>query len=287
MFFILACQPYTEELDFSFKSSADLPAKSQEHEDEENTGEPATEELESEPSAQPEPVEEPEGLGTVYDTAIPEPIIPEDPYCPEGMVSVRDALDEPVYCIDLFEIQLDEEDWGDADQGPSWPNETTTATALSLPKVLPSTYFSWYQAIAACFNAGKYLCSTEEWIDGCDGTYGSGGFNFPYGNNWEEGLCAARFGDEPQIYAEKQLTGNHPECRSAWGTYDQIGNIWEWTDPLILDQNNLPITNKIGASYYSGGGNIQCGNNPVDNHAPEFNGIIGARCCKSPSYENE
>ena len=286
MIFILACQTNSVEADFSFKTSG---PRGQSNATEPDDVEPESPpDPQDQPTPQPEgpqePSQEPEGLGTVYDTAIPDPIVPEDPYCPEGMVSVKDALDEPIYCIDIFEIVLDDTDWGNANQSPQWPDGSTAALAHSLPKVVPSTYFSWYQAVAACYNADKYLCSTDEWIDGCDGEYGSSGLSFPYGDEWIEGFCAARFGGEPQIYSEKQLTGNHPECRSPWGTYDQIGNIWEWTDSLMFDENDLPITHKIGASFYSGGGNIQCGSNPVNNHAPEFNGIIGARCCKTPTY---
>ena len=37
-----------------------------------------------------------------------EVIVPDDPYCPTGMVSVRDDLNEPQYCIDIFEISISE-----------------------------------------------------------------------------------------------------------------------------------------------------------------------------------
>ena len=206
----------------------------------------------------------------------------EDPYCPEGMVSVRDSSEQPVYCIDRFEIVIVGEELGNADQGTSWPDGSTLAYAQSVYDVAPSTHFSWYQAVALCQNAGKYLCTTQEWVDACDGLYGSGGFNFPYGNSWETGRCAARLGAEAQYYEAPQSTGSLTECVSAWGTYDQIGNIWEWTDPMMEDDEGRPLTHKIGASYYSGGGNIQCGSSPVSNHAPEFSGIIGARCCAVP-----
>jgi len=209
-----------------------------------------------------------------------------DPYCMEGMVSVRDEQDEPVYCVDRFEMLIEGEEWGNKDQGTDWPDGSTLAIATTEYGVYPSTHFSWYQAVALCQNAGKYLCSTQEWVDACDGVYGAGGTKFPYGNEWISGECAARFGNEAQIYEGAQLTGDHEGCVSPWGMYDLIGNVWEWSDPMTEDEEGRPYTHKIGASYYSGGGNLECGKTPVNNHPPEFTGIIGARCCASPVYPN-
>ena len=211
----------------------------------------------------------------------------QDPYCPENMVSVRDDLDEPVYCIDMYEMTISDGELGNMDQGADFPDGSTEASSISAPSEIPELYFSWYQAVSLCQNAGKYLCSSAEWVDGCDGVYGEGGRKFPYGNSWISGYCAARLGEEAQTYDSVQPTGTHPNCKSNWGTFDQIGNAWEWTDPMQTDDTELPITNKMGASYYSGGGNIQCGNSPVANHPPEFGGVISARCCASPTYPQE
>ena len=236
-----------------------------------------------EPSTNQEPAPEEPSQEDTADS----PIEVQDPYCPEYMVSVRDELDQPVYCIDMYEMTLSDGELGNMDQGANFPDGSTEALAISVPSEAPDLYFSWYQAVALCQNAEKYLCSSAEWVDGCDGVYGDGGTNFPYGNNWIEGYCAARLGEEAQAYDSVQPTGTHPECESAWGTFDQIGNAWEWTDPMQTDDEGLPITNKMGASYYSGGGNIQCGNSPVANHPPEFGGVISARCCTSPTYPQE
>ena len=216
-----------------------------------------------------------------------EPIVIDDPYCPENMVSIRDPLDEPVFCIDIFEISVDDGELGNKDQGPDWPDGSTTAMAISAPLQTPVQFISWYQAVAVCQNAGKYLCSSDEWIDACDGTYGSGGWRFPFGDTWEEGRCRARLGGEEQVYEAAMPTGSATGCRSDWGTYDQIGNLWEWTDPMELDSAGLPTTHKRGASFYSGGGNIECGSSAVTNHPPEFGGVIGTRCCATPVYPSQ
>ena len=172
---------------------------------------------------------------------------------------------------------------GKTDQGSSWPDGSTLAQAASIRSVLPTLYISWYQAAALCSNSGKYLCSAAEWVDACDGQYGAGGSKYPYGNEWREGWCAARLGEEPQIYDGVQETGSHEQCVSAWGTYDQIGNAWEWVDPQQEDEQGRPIAHKVGASYYSGGGNIRCESSAVADHPPSFAGVIGARCCASPT----
>ena len=241
--------------------------------DEENIDE---ENINTENSNQDEELENEDLIG--------DPIIPDDPYCPQGMVSVRDDLDEPQYCIDIFEVSLSEGILGNADQGLDWPDESITAYALSEANVIPATLFSWYQAVALCQNAGKYLCSTQEWKDACDGDILSNGQNFPYGNRWVENYCAARLGESEQVYDELQPTGSHLECRSPFGTYDQIGNAWEWTDSLISNEDGIPITHKMGGSYYSGGGNLACNNSPVTDHPPDFSGTIGTRCCTTPTY---
>ena len=224
---------------------------------------------------------------SIPDEDISGPIIPDDPFCPEGMVSVRDELGEPVYCIDIFEISLDGSELGNVDQGLEWPDESTQAIALSLPNVIPASLISWYQAVAACQNAGKYLCSTQEWKDACDGDILGNGQNFPYGDTWIDNYCAARLGESEQIYEELQPTGSHEHCRSPFGTYDQIGNVWEWTDSLQSNEDGSPKPHKMGASYYSGGGNIACNSDPVTDHPPDFTGTIGARCCTSPSFPTE
>jgi hypothetical protein len=271
---LIHCAP--QNIDFQFEESIDIGEESTVYDTQSTTdsGDSSTEEEpDSTETTEPSEEEEEDELEII-----------DDPFCPEYMVSVRDELNEPIFCIDIFEITISEETLGNMDQGSLWPDGSTEAMALSLPNVFPDLFFSWYQAISLCQNAGKYMCSSEEWIDGCDGVYGSGGWKYPYGNIWTEGVCAARLGEEEQVYNQVQLTGSLPDCKSDWGTYDQIGNAWEWTDPMILDNDGLPITHKKGASYYSGGGNLQCGNNPVANHPPEFGGVITTRCCTSPTY---
>jgi formylglycine-generating enzyme required for sulfatase activity len=282
MLFLFACGSTQVGFEFSVQSSVSEPGgnilqgEDPQPEDPEDNGD--------EPSSEDTGGEEEESEEETEETA--DPVITEDPYCPVNMVSVRDELDEPMFCIDIFEISIEGEEWGNFDQGLDWPDGSTAAVATSVPSVTPAIFFSWYQAVALCGNAGKYLCSIDEWRDGCDGHYGPGGNSFPFGDDWIDGECAARMGGDESVYSGVQPTGSHPGCISDWGTYDQIGNAWEWADPMQVDADGAPVTNKIGASYYSGGGNIRCSSNVVADHPPEFDGEIGARCCATPTYSD-
>ena len=64
-----------------------------------------------------------------------------------------------------------------------------------------------------------------------DGTVGDGGHQYSYGDIWSDSACATPQHDGTVIYNEVQESGYFSECVSAFGIYDQIGNIWEWADP--------------------------------------------------------
>ena len=61
--------------------------------------------------------------------------------------------------------------------------------AESLPSVTPNGYLSGNLADLACRNAGKRLCTIDEWVLACRG---EGGHKFPYGDHYEEGSCNVR-----------------------------------------------------------------------------------------------
>lgn len=206
--------------------------------------------------------------------------------CPPEMVPVRDGLGEPVYCIDAFEVTLDDMSGAGArDQGAGYPDGTTTAAALSVEGVVPSTVVSWYQAVAACLNADKYLCSSQEWQDACDGTIGDGGQEYPWGDDWVESACALPAEDGSLVFEALQPTGSVESCASPVGAYDMAGNAWEWADPMATDGSGLPVTDKRGGAYYSGRSNAWCSSALFGEHTPDFTGTIAARCCATPSLQ--
>jgi hypothetical protein len=86
--------------------------------------------------------------------------------------------------------------------------------AVSLPSVQPSAYVTWFQAQAACANAGKRLPSSAEWQVGANGTPDSGP---------DDGVadCAT----DGALVAR---TGARRRCVSARGAFDMTGNLTEW-----------------------------------------------------------
>src|SRR5690606_26968486 len=73
--------------------------------------------------------------------------------------------------------------------------------AESLVGVVPQGYMNAHAAEAACKHAGKRLCTEEEWTRACRGEADT---LFPYGDEYEEGVCNVAAGRHPA----KLLHGN-------------------------------------------------------------------------------
>jgi formylglycine-generating enzyme required for sulfatase activity len=187
--------------------------------------------------------------------------------CPPGTVLLGD------FCIDAWEATVTG-DAGPEDQGSTWPERASTASAVPLEGVVPTDLLSWYQASAACGNAGKHLCTVTEWQLAC------GAAVLPWGEQPPaEEVCALPAPDGTTPWIELQPTGSLPACRSPEGVYDQIGNAWEWADPETTDAEGLPHAAKMGGAFYAGAGNGNCVVGPFLDHPPAFSGTIAARCC--------
>jgi hypothetical protein len=139
--------------------------------------------------------------------------------CPRGMVQVPSEL-QP-YCIDQYEVWLDEE-----------------GRPQSLEGVVPSVAVSFRQAQASCRSVGKRLATVREWEDAADGQPGLGGNLYVYGNTYDGTICA----DPEAGYAALQPTGSLPGCVSPFGTFDQTGNAWEWADPEVALDARLSLS---------------------------------------------
>ncbi|MEZ4310819.1 MAG: SUMF1/EgtB/PvdO family nonheme iron enzyme [Polyangiaceae bacterium] len=163
--------------------------------------------------------------------------------CPPGMLGVD------TFCVDRFEASLetlDGEPWS-----PYFNPGDEPVIARSIEGVVPQGYITGVQAAAACANAGKRLCTDEEWLRACQGPQKT---TYPYGDTVLPGVCNdARsvhpaieyFGtSDDWIWSElgnaciSQLpesldrTGENPGCITAEGAFDMMGNLHEWTaDP--------------------------------------------------------
>lgn len=167
--------------------------------------------------------------------------------CPDGMTPIWTGDT----CIDRWEAHLVElrSDGTTAPWSPYFSPAGIAARAISAPGAVPQGYISEVEAADACFEAGKRLCTRDEWESACGGPSSQ---VYPYGDTREPGLCndarsqhpaVEYFGtSEDWIWSElghpciSQLddslarTGDHPACTTADGVLDMMGNLHEWID---------------------------------------------------------
>jgi len=97
----------------------------------------------------------------------------------------------------------------------SGQNCTDDIYAVSLAGVMPSASATWFQSQAACENARKRLPSNAEWQAAVAGTPDPGPDNGSTDCNTLSAFTAV-------------TTGSRSSCVSADGTYDMVGNLYEW-----------------------------------------------------------
>ena len=167
--------------------------------------------------------------------------------------------------------------------------------AVSARGQLPSGYLTYFSAKKACENAGKRLCSEEEWVRACRGNLRS---QQPYGDKFQPGRCNVHRalhpayelhgnsslghldprlhlvfeeGSDPLLY----LTGQAERCVSETDDgqlFDMVGNLDEWID----DEQGVFV-----GGFYSRATKEGC-EAKIENHGPAYTDYsIGVRCCKS------
>lgn len=98
-------------------------------------------------------------------------------------------------------------------------------SAASQKSKIPWTFISQSQAREACARAGKRLPTNEEWFAASLGTP-----DFKK-DDWGDSDCQLSSNWETQ----PGETGSGEICVSSYGTYDMIGNVWEWVAGEIVD----------------------------------------------------
>jgi formylglycine-generating enzyme len=223
------------------------------------------------------------------------------------------------YCIDRWEGHLLRRE-PNGTLGPH-PHHARPSdgefVAASEAGVRPQGYISRNEAKRACENAGKRLCSVNEWYAVCRGAERT---TYPYGPRYEKGRCnvgkahllSLLFGKDPKSWRYDEhfnapeldqrpgflaSTGEYAGCAGSNGVYDMVGNLHEWvSDRVDLSlAEKLPLTDGIrrklktntGKGIFMGGffsttdQHGQGCNFVTAAHEPAYHDYsTGFRCCK-------
>ena len=176
---------------------------------------------------------------------------------------------------------------------PDWQREQNfRPRAVSVRGAVPQGYLNKALAETACANAGKRLCTLDEWTLACRGQRGT---KFPYGPTYRANACnvfrQAHPGmtlhgsfsidlDDPRMnqvtLAGDPLlrpTGGTETCKSVWGddaVYDMVGNLDEWVDEP---------GGTFAGGFYARDTRQGC-DSKITAHSPRYlDYSIGTRCC--------
>lgn len=118
-----------------------------------------------------------------------------------------------------------------------------------------------------CANAGKRLCTVDEWARACGGASGQA---WPYGDEYVLGAC----NDSDDDHGGVQPTGSYSTCATEEGVYDLAGNLGD-------------LVESASGNQIMGGDEMS-----FTNHPPETEGCAGSgweyglsrqpgfRCCQ-------
>jgi hypothetical protein len=237
-------------------------------------------------SSAPAPTCDPSVRPTPNDGLVEEP---GDPGCPPGMARVG-AL-----CIDRFEASLVSATNPSVSLSPYHNPGATSARAVSIRYAGPQGYIDQVRAKCACTNAGKRLCTSEEWLAVCRGGQS---WTYPYGPAREPGRCNDDrrqhvafefFGTTAswvfseidnaclsQLPASLDLAGENEGCQTPTGVYDLMGNLHEWID----DSTGIFRGGFFDDTVINGEG---CLYRTTAHNVGHWDYSTGFRCCANPT----
>ncbi|MEM1028959.1 MAG: SUMF1/EgtB/PvdO family nonheme iron enzyme [Myxococcota bacterium] len=183
---------------------------------------------------------------------------------------------------------------------PAWQlQREVTPKAVSRPGVVPNGHVRGTDAVVACREAGKRLCTWDEWQRACRGETQE---QHPYGPTYERGRCnvfreahpaAVLHDDASRGHTDPRLnqvtvngkpllrkTGATPDCASRWGDdaiYDMVGNLDEWVDNP---------DGEFAGGFYARSATEGCERHTSAHPLIYGDYSTGVRCCQSlPSVE--
>ena len=269
--------------------------------------------------------------------------------CPPSTAYVASSSSSDAFCIDQYEASVVDRDTGlpcspnynpNTDQAQWQWNHFVNLTppapqsrypmpprmaeyslgakfnpkAVSVRGAQPQAYVDRPNAVLACTNAGKRLCTGAEWRAACKGTRNT---TYSYGSVYVAGICNAgvpywppgllnrsnnwemldpRIGplayphandfshdvsaDTPSFPMRGATGSDFPRCSNELKVFDLVGNLAE----IVSDQPMGPeLMVFVGGNYDRDLSAVTC-DRVVDVHAAVYNDYsIGFRCCADPS----
>ncbi|RJO66371.1 MAG: hypothetical protein C4523_12735 [Myxococcales bacterium] len=146
---------------------------------------------------------------------------------PEGFQDCVNCMEDGL-CVDHFDCRTE-----------AWAPQTEPVYACSVPGIIPTRFITWYQARRACVNVGKTLCSSDQWVQACEGPENN---EFPYGPDYMDSVCWDNAGGEEPLESPGE-TGGRIGCESSYGVFDQSGNVSEWLSTAEVEGINYYLIN--------------------------------------------
>ncbi len=221
-----------------------------------------------------------------------------DTGCPPEMSRID------TFCVDRWEAYVVEIDdaGNETAHSPYDVVDGLLVRAKSASGVVPQGYISQVKAAAACSEAGKRLCSPDEFSQSCRGVHSDASTPYyPYGGTKHEpGVCnegkgssvEKYFGSDPSKWTYADFndpilnqwdgglgkTGEHTGCVSEAGTFDCVGNLHEWTnEPPDVKGHGRFHGGFYGDAEENGHGCLYV----TSAHEPTYHDYsTGFRCCK-------